>query len=173
MGDKSKSMKTIKGDLISMAFDGQFNIIAHGCNCQGMMGAGIALQIRQKIPGAAKADRDYKANMEKVFGYTHPFYMLGTMSKYIISPEEMLYNNSPQFMVANLYTQVIGGPDFKLEEGLIPALTKLNLIWRGKRIGFPMIGAGIGGGDWNEILPILTKYMKDCDVTIVEYELKQ
>lgn len=33
------------GDLILMAKHGQFDVIAHGCNCLSNMGAGIAVQM--------------------------------------------------------------------------------------------------------------------------------
>ena len=39
-------MKTIKGDLIKLAQDGEFDVIVHGCNCMCTMSAGIAKQIK-------------------------------------------------------------------------------------------------------------------------------
>ena len=35
-------MKIIKGNLISLALAGEFEVIIHGCNCFCTMGAGIA-----------------------------------------------------------------------------------------------------------------------------------
>lgn len=165
-------MQQVKGNLIDLAFKGDFDLIAHGANCQGLMGSGIAYEIKQRISGATIADHTYKKSMEKIFGYFHPKYMLGTLSEYEITPEEMLYHNSPKFKVLNLYTQVQPGPNFDLFNGLIPALTKVNYIYKGKKIGVPFIGAGIGGGDWSKIKPILLTCLADCDVTIVEFEPK-
>ena len=42
-------MKEIQGDLIKLAIAGEFNVIAHGCNCMQNMGAGIAKQIAKKF----------------------------------------------------------------------------------------------------------------------------
>lgn len=166
-------MKEIKGNLIDLAFEGNlFDVIAHGANCMGLMGSGIADEIKQRISGAAIADKEYKKAMEKIFGYSHPNYMLGTMSLYEISPQEMLYHNVPKFKVANLYTQVQPGANFDLGYGLTPALIKLNYTHKGKRIGLPFIGAGIGGGDWNTIRAVIAATLVDCDVTIVEFEPK-
>lgn len=162
-------MKTIKGNLITMALEGSFNVIVHGCNCENIMGAGIAEQIATKFPKAKKIDKEYKLAMSKVFGYNHPLHMLGNMSLCEIGD---LLSPEPMFIIANLYTQVIPGPYFRMQEGLVPALSKLNFIFRGKKIGFPMIGAGIGGGDWKSIEYMIKALMKDCDVTIVEYEPK-
>ncbi len=35
----------INGDLIKLALEGKFDVIAHGCNCFCTMGAGIAPQM--------------------------------------------------------------------------------------------------------------------------------
>jgi len=46
----------IQGNLITLAQAGQFEVIAHGCNCQANMGAGIALQIARHFPKATLID---------------------------------------------------------------------------------------------------------------------
>ena len=40
-------MKYIDGDLIRLAKQGTFDVIAHGCNCFCTMGAGIAPQMAE------------------------------------------------------------------------------------------------------------------------------
>ena len=160
-------MEIVKGDLITLAVEGHFDIIGHGCNCQGMMGAGIAKQIAGKFPGASRVDRVYKKGMENLFGYNHPLHMLGNMSLY--SPNSL---SLPLFVIANLYTQVLPGANFDLNYGLVPALKKLNYIYKGKHVGLPMIGAGIGAGNWNQIVEVITRLLDKCTVTIVEYEPK-
>ena len=44
-------MKEVAGDLIQLAYDGKFDVIVHGCNCECMMGGGIAKQIVEEIFG--------------------------------------------------------------------------------------------------------------------------
>lgn len=39
----------IEGDLISLALQGKFDVITHGCNCFCNMGAGIALQMAKNF----------------------------------------------------------------------------------------------------------------------------
>jgi O-acetyl-ADP-ribose deacetylase (regulator of RNase III) len=58
-------MKEIKGDLIALAKQGEFDVIAHGCNCFVKMGAGIAKSIRLAFPEAWYADKDTKAGDKK------------------------------------------------------------------------------------------------------------
>lgn len=49
-------MKTIKGDLVQLAKQGEFDLIVHGCNCFCTMGKGIALTIKQEFPIVYKVD---------------------------------------------------------------------------------------------------------------------
>lgn len=49
-------MKTIRGDLINLAKNGEFDVIVHGCNCFCTMGAGIALRIKEEFPHAFRID---------------------------------------------------------------------------------------------------------------------
>lgn len=49
-------------------------------------------------------------------------------------------------------------------------LRKINHQFHDKRIGLPLIGAGLAGGDWNIIEKIIGKELKDMDVTIVKFK---
>ena len=49
-------MNIVTGDLIKLALEGNFDVIIHGCNCFGTMGAGIAKTIKAEFPEAYKAD---------------------------------------------------------------------------------------------------------------------
>ena len=49
-------MKIVQGDLIALALNGHFDVIVHGCNCDCIMGAGIAQSIRKHFPEAYAAD---------------------------------------------------------------------------------------------------------------------
>ena len=51
-------MKTVKGDLIKLALENEFDVIIHGCNNFVNMGAGIAKTIKQHFPEAYRADLD-------------------------------------------------------------------------------------------------------------------
>jgi len=50
-------MKTIQGNLIHLAQDGEFDLIVHGCNCFCTMGAGgdeertLNIRLRVAAPG--------------------------------------------------------------------------------------------------------------------------
>ena len=38
--------KEVKGDLIKLTLEGEFDVIAHGCNCFCTMGSGIAVAMK-------------------------------------------------------------------------------------------------------------------------------
>jgi hypothetical protein len=60
--------KEIKGDLIELALKGEFDVIAHGCNCFCTMGAGIAVAMKNTF-GCDRFElekEEYKGNIDKL-----------------------------------------------------------------------------------------------------------
>jgi O-acetyl-ADP-ribose deacetylase (regulator of RNase III) len=51
------AMKQIAGDLLKLAQEGVFDVIAHGCNCFCTMGAGVAKGVATYFPQPLEADR--------------------------------------------------------------------------------------------------------------------
>jgi len=157
-------MKTIKGDLIQLALQGEFDAIAHGCNCHNMMGAGIALQIRKAFPGTYQIDTQYSQVQDD-------YNKLGTISVCDVeqyNDKQDLTKQTGSFTVINAYTQFDGGRNLDYD-ALKMCLKKINHYFKGKKIGLPQIGCGIAGGNWNIAKRYIEQYLSDCDVTIVEY----
>lgn len=158
-------MKTVKGDLIKLALEGEFDVIVHGCNCFVTMGAGIASQIRRIFPSAYRADIEYSKGMNEMN-------KLGTLSsakiEFYNNPDEMT-EKTGEVTVVNAYTQFNPGRDLSYS-ALRLCLHKINHIYAGKKIGLPQIGCGIAGGDWVCVHAYIVRELKDCDVTIVEYD---
>lgn len=156
-------MKEIDGDLIELAKDGLFDVIAHGANCFNTMGAGIAPQIKNAFPDAWYADqRTTRGDMMKLGCYTHA---------------DVEINDRGWLTVINAYTQYKYGRNH--EDGdekpidyhaLRLAMRKINNKYKGKSIGLPKIGAGLAGGNWEKIKKIISEELKDMDVTIVNYK---
>ncbi len=149
-------MKHVKGDLIKLALDGRFDVIIHGCNCFCAMGAGIARQIRQVFPKAYEADRETKSG---------DVYKLGKYSWALVNIKEA------PLVVVNGYTQFHHSgqgvlADYKAVEELF---TRLKIDFPGKRFGYPKIGAGLAGGDWEVIRKIIDRALTGEDHTLVEY----
>lgn len=156
------SYKEVNGDLIELALSGSFfNVIAHGCNCFNLQGAGIAKQ------------------MSAVFDTNNPVKYpleLPMLKGDINKLGRISYRNTTQTtlegiklpIVVNAYTQYHPGPNLDYE-ALILCLRKINHEFKGNHIGLPQIGAGIAAGDWKRIKTIIQQELKDCDVTVVIY----
>ena len=152
----SENVCEVEGNLIDLAFEGRFDLIAHGCNCHKIMGAGIAREIKKRIPQAYQADLiDGRFSIMK----------LGCFTSATIVLEDELCSS---LTVLNLYTQYNPGANLDYE-ALTLCLRKVNMMYKNCHIGLPYIGAGIAGGDWNRILLIIKEELKDMKVTIVKY----
>lgn len=146
-------MKYIDGDIIKLANQGLFDVIGHGCNCFCTMGAGLAKSIRLEFPEVDMVDKSTRRGDKKKLGtFTHVDY--------------------GDLIVLNLYTQYsFGGftPDVDYS-AVRQCMAGIKKKYSGKRIGLPMIGAGLAGGDWNRISEIIEDELGDEDVTIVRYK---
>ena len=149
-------VRTVQGDLIAMAQGGEFDVIAHGCNCQCAMGAGIAKTIKATFPEAYEADlRTEKGDRGK----------LGTCSLAECSAD------TGSVVVVNAYTQFhYRGRGKKVDyDAIRGCMAWIADRYSGRRIGLPKIGAGLGGGDWATIEAIIAEELEGEDVTVVEY----
>lgn len=145
-------MKIVKGNLLDMAMKGDFDVIIHGCNCFCTMGAGIALQIMQRFPEADEADKQTEfGDKSKLGGYTFAKIIRGGSS----------------FHIVNAYTQFGFGVDQCDYNAINEVFKKINMTYTGMRIGYPKIGAGLAGGDWNVIEKLIETNLKDQNHTLV------
>jgi O-acetyl-ADP-ribose deacetylase (regulator of RNase III) len=167
----------IQGDLIELAKEGKFDVISHGCNCFCVMGAGIAPQMAKAF-GCDK----YQYESTEFKGNIHKLGTINWGSSYVKPGEEIVYytvNKSNQLLiddgfkrvqVVNSYTQYNYTGSNNLDyEALALCMRKINHAFKGKHIGLPQIGAGLGGGDWNKIKEIIQRELKDCVITVVIY----
>jgi O-acetyl-ADP-ribose deacetylase (regulator of RNase III) len=144
-------MKVVKGDLLKLAKEGKFDAIVHGCNCFCTMGAGIADQVRVQFPAAYQADKKTALGSKGKLGHC----------QYV--------RVSPTLIVVNAYTQFQPGKNFDYM-AFAKCLYDIKLNLSGKRIGFPQIGCGIAGGDWNQVASMIDRHLYNEDVTYVEYD---
>ena len=148
-------MRTIHGDIIRLAKEGAFDVIAHGCNCFHTMGGGLAAQVKRHFPEA------YEADLETAYGDRAK---LGTCSIAVAATP------SGEVTIVNAYTQfqpsMGGGVDVDYD-AVRHAMVWLKAHYTRRRIGLPQIGAGLAGGDWNRIQAIMADELGDEDVSIV------
>lgn len=146
--------KTTQGNLLSLAKSGHFDVIVHGCNCFCTMGKGIALSVKQDFPAAYAADRATPyGSKNKLGGYSQAT---------VETPAGLL-------TIVNAYTQYdYRGVGMKADyEAIQDVFRDIKKEFSGKRIGYPLIGAGLAGGDWSIISDIIDTELAGEDHTTV------
>jgi len=141
-------MRTIKGDLLKLFKDGQYDVIVHGCNCFNTMGAGIAKQVKEQFPKAYIEDcKTKKGDLNKLGTYTFSDGIINAYTQYDYKGR----NNVDYNAIKKVFE-------------------KINNDFKNKKIGIPKIGAGLAGGDWDTIKKIINKVTSDVKVEVVQYE---
>ncbi len=151
-----------KGNLITMADAGKFNVIMHGCNCQGVMGTGIAAQIKKRYPEAYDEDWFYSErteNYDKLGNYTWCWTKT--------SPHVRVYNLYTQFEY-NRGNQTTDHFNYLAFELILEKLDYHLPLYT--KIGMPLIGCGRAGGNKERILKLIEEFALDRDVTIVLFD---
>lgn len=148
-----------KGNLLDAFANGDVNIIAHQCNCFNTMGSGIAPQIARRWPTVQEADdATIPGEKAKLGKFTHAWVEDG-----------VVFNLYGQFY----YGRKAGGDTDYVALG--ESLRRMkewidnHYIADIPLIGFPKIGCGLGGGDW-EIVSKMIEYVFH-DNTVFVYEL--
>lgn len=150
-----------KGNLITASE----NVIIHGCNNRGVMGSGVAREIRRKFPEAYFA---YK-NLFKDFGLE-----LGEIIWIFNSHHGCRW-------IGNCITQDGYGKDGKkyvCYDAIRKCMREINNSSHFKQshvnglveIAMPKIGAGLGGGDWNIISEIIEEESLKFQPIVYELE---
>lgn len=151
----------VKGDLIELAKQGEFEVVIHGCNCFCTMGAGVAAQIKQAFPAAYEVDlQTEKGSIHKLGLFSAACVPLGYPWQY------------ESFWVVNLYTQFdYRGNGTRLDyRALIAGLIRVRQFFGDKNLtfGMPRIGAGLAGGNWNRIERIIEYTLGNEIVFVVD-----
>ncbi|NJO61083.1 MAG: hypothetical protein HC836_23315 [Richelia sp. RM2_1_2] len=130
-------IKYVNGNLL----DAPEFIIAHGCNAQGVMNRGVARAIRKKWPTAYNA-------------YCFHYEMTQTLQL-----GEVIWCKTDGKLIANCITQEkygCAGAQYTNYLAVRKCMQKINKIAiRDLGVAMPLIGAGLGGGDWDIIAQII------------------
>lgn len=139
-------------------------IVAHGCNCQGKMGAGVALAIRKKWP---RAYQDYKLYCVRYKPLTLP----GSVDKLLGRVQVVRISDDPILIVANCFTQLYYGRNGRYADtgAITICLRRLAELATANDLSIymPKIGCGLGGLNWEEeVLPIIENIAANNQVDI-------
>lgn len=150
-------MNELQGNLITETLRGRFTVLVHGCNCYGVMGAGLAKQVAEAFPEAQSADRATPVGMRG---------KLGTCSI------GMARRDDRWISIVNAYTQLTyWGPQPRADYGALErAMRWVADAYRDRSIGVPLIGAGLGGLEEARVRVILNECFEGIDATLVIFK---
>jgi len=145
-------IKYVTGDL----FNSKANIIAHGVNCAGGFGSGIAGQIAKLHPEARSA-------------YLTKFINEG----WALGDVQFVYQED--VIIANCATQKAYLPRTAVNVNYDAVRTTMQKVKefamsKGLTVAAPKIGAGLAGGDWPTIEKILNEVFQDYDISVYVLE---
>lgn len=162
-------VKHVVGDLLS----GDVDIIAHQVNCRGVMGSGVALQIREMFPDVYDSYRNFVSQVGIRSLHSTP-----TRAQLLLGKNQYVETTRKDrhIIVANLFAQDSFGcngryMDYRAFCLCMRALRRYALFESclGRRIGLPYkIGCDRGGGNWDVVYQIICEELHGCNVTLFE-----
>jgi O-acetyl-ADP-ribose deacetylase (regulator of RNase III) len=146
-------IKIVKGDILQAKED----IIGHQVNCKGIMGAGLAKQIRNKYPIAYSEYKELCLKQgDRLLGATQ---YIDTLDGKVI---------------VNIFGQMGYGrnriqTDYKALEMALKSIkyTVTETTLKNKSVALPYgIGCGLAGGDWDIVHSIISDVFNDYEITL-------
>ena len=148
-------IKQIEGNI----FDCKEDIICHQTNCQGVMGHGIALQVKERYP---KVYNFYKKCCELTKNKKK---LLGTV---------LYVDTEDGKIIANIFGQLNYGEGLQTNYGKMAiAFNSVHDYAKEENLSVAIpykIGCGLAHGDWNIVSKLIENIFDDIDCTIYKFE---
>ena len=148
-------IRWVSGDLFANAYRAE--AFAHGCNCEGSMGAGVARGIRDRYPTMFE---EYRARCKAEPRQFNP-------------GDAWLWKEPRRPWVFNLGTQEQFWHARASYEAIEQALRRMREVADAEgvvRIAAPRIGVGYGGLSWKKVRVIIERVFADWAGTLVVYD---
>lgn len=134
-------------------FDTECQTIVNTVNCVGVMGKGIALEMKKRYP---KMFDEYKLACDKKWVEPGILQLYAKEDKWILNfPTKIHWRDKSDI------------------EFLVLGLDKFISNYKEKditSIAFPLLGASNGGLDREDVLFIMTAYLEQCDIPVEIYD---
>lgn len=154
-------MREITGNILTPSGNNSQIIVCHQVNCMGVMGAGLARQIKEKFPNVFKAYR------KQCSLYRHnPGGNLGNV---------LYCDTDIGYTVANIFGQLSYGTRCRQTDydAVRTALRSIAASFPNSTIRIPYkMGCGLGGGDWNIMLEIIKNTLVAKGVCVEIWKLE-
>lgn len=143
------------GNAVDAVLDGEAHILLHVANCQGVMGSGIAKEVKAKIPSAYdnykesshKLGQVSRSDCYKVFNlHAQEFYGYDRAIRYL----------SYKALVSSL--QLIETYDFLLQDEFKSSTLRIAIPYK--------MGSDRAGGDWDTVLEIVDAFLGHHEIIV-------
>lgn len=143
-------VKFVKGDMFQTS---KLKSFAHGCNCAGAMGKGVAVEFKSNWPNMYSS---YKERCKSG----------------LFNPGDVFTWVEGDNTIFNLGTQKTWRTKATLD-AIKTALTSMLEIAEAKgvnNIGLPRIGAGLGGLTWEEVKELIKNVAETSSINLIVFE---
>jgi O-acetyl-ADP-ribose deacetylase (regulator of RNase III) len=157
------AVKVISGDIIKAYISGEVDSIAHCVNCSGIMGAGLAKQIKIELPTV------YTSYRKRWLQETDKKLLLGTAQKVTenhLDRDRAVFNLYAQFAYGTEKRHVNYGALGLCLQNMSQQIREPNTL-----VGFPyLMCCGLAKGDWNIVLEMIEFFFQHHNVKIYKLE---
>lgn len=148
------SLTEVTGDLFAVT---GLDALAHGVNCRGIMGAGIAVEFKRRWPAMFEdyaAECAFRLKVGQCVDWRDP---------------------ASGMWIYSLATQVRPGPHAMLSaiDDAVCAMTTHAAAVGVKRIGICRIGCGLGALRWDDVRPIIAGRSGVVEIVVVSLPEKK
>lgn len=151
----------INGDILTPNDSVNGVIVCHQVNCQGYMGAGLALQVKKSHPNVYRLYKDKCTQIAAGIGGLGDVQFCCCIS-------------SSGYIIANIFGQDKCGRDKQYTDynALRSALQHIAAAFPSYTVRIPfMMGCGLGGGDWNVVSQIIDETLVKNDIKVEIWRL--
>ena len=165
------SIHVVKGDI----FNTHCNIICHQVNCQGVMGHGIAKQVKEKYKGVFNEYKRYCDAHADNRGA-----MLGEALiidiDYGAAVLDWLVDKERKY-IANIFGQLTYGTGLRTDyKALVLGLEVVANFAKEHNLSVAIpykIGCGLAGGDWNKVNILIEGVFAGTGIEVLMYRYEQ
>ena len=165
------SINIVNGNI----FDTHCNIICHQVNCQGIMGHGIAKQVKEKYKGVFNEYKRYcdahADNRGTMLGEA-----LIVDVDYGAAVLDWLVNKERKY-IANIFGQLTYGTGLRTNyKALVLGLEVVANFAKEHNLSVAIpykIGCGLAGGDWNKVNTLIEGVFAGTGIEVLMYRYEQ
>ena len=165
------SINIVNGNI----FDTHCNIICHQVNCQGVMGHGIAKQVKEKYKGVFNEYKRYcdahADNREAMLGEA-----LIVDVDYGAAVLDWLVDKERKY-IANIFGQLTYGTGLRTDyKALVLGLEVVANFAKEHNLSVAIpykIGCGLAGGDWNKVNILIEGVFAGTGLEVLMYRYEQ